>query len=253
MSNDFQLFTSLRYDPALILTSWNNRSPLMLLDFHLDRLRQAARTFQWPNAIKTMDDEKAREKLRAICKKAVQSFTGEEQCLRIRILLSEAGELSSEAYPATWFPYDLLHYATFNPDEPGSPIPEPSLALYLDTEATPSSLFTSTKTTSRAHYDNARNRVGIKDRSEPKEVILFNERGEVTEGSVRNVAFWRDGIWITPGVDSGCLPGTVRRWMLERGKMKEGLVKKDTLKNGEWVLLSNGVDGVQLGKIVNLA
>lgn len=88
--------------------------------------------------------------------------------------------------------------------------------------------------------------------------MLYNERGEVMEGSVRNVAFWRGGEnergdgggWVTPPDRSGGLPGTVRRYLLERGMMKEGVIRVSDVRVGEYVLLSNGWDGTILGRIV---
>ena len=87
--------------------------------------------------------------------------------------------------------------------------------------------------------------------------MLYNERGEVMEGSVRNVAFWRGenergdgGGWVTPPDRSGGLPGTVRRYLLERGMMKEGVIRVSDVRIGEYVLLSNGWDGTILGRIV---
>ena len=67
------------------------------------------------------------------------------------------------------------------------------------------------------------------------------------EGSVRNVAFWRDGKWVSPV--RGGLRGTVRRWMLEKGRAVEGDVRRDEVRKGEWVLLSNGVEGCSVGVI----
>lgn len=87
-----------------------------------------------------------------------------------------------------------------------------------DTVRTKPSPYTSYKTTSRDMYTAARERVGIKDMAEKKEVLIVSERdGEIMEGSLTSVFFWREGKWRTPPVSSGGQVGTTRRWALEKG------------------------------------
>ena len=69
------------------------------------------------------------------------------------------------------------------------------------------------------------------------------------ETSIRNIAFWREGRWVTPLLQAGCLPGITRRLLLEEGKVEEGEILITDLKVGEILLLSNGVEGVRLGKL----
>ena len=47
------------------------------------------------------------------------------------------------------------------------------------------------------------------------EVLLLNERGEVSECTSANVFIARDGEVLTPPLDSGCLPGVTREILLE--------------------------------------
>ncbi len=47
------------------------------------------------------------------------------------------------------------------------------------------------------------------------EALLLNEHGLLAEGSVCNVFLVKDGTLITPGVDSGVLPGITRQAVLE--------------------------------------
>ena len=89
------------------------------------------------------------------------------------------------------------------------------------------------------------------DRAVKKEVILYNEKGELTEASYRNVAVWQDGGWVAPLDASGGLPGTVRRWLLEQGLLREALIRKEDIRKGQWVLLTNGVEIAVLGRIVS--
>jgi branched-chain amino acid aminotransferase len=47
------------------------------------------------------------------------------------------------------------------------------------------------------------------------EVLLLNERGEVSECTSANVFIARAGVVVTPPLDSGCLPGVTRELLLE--------------------------------------
>jgi len=73
-ADDFSLFSSLRYDPALLTVDWNTwsgnpPSPFLLFPFHLDRLIEAAQKFNWSEAQKTLSGEREQllEKLRNLC------------------------------------------------------------------------------------------------------------------------------------------------------------------------------------------
>ena len=54
------------------------------------------------------------------------------------------------------------------------------------------------------------------------EVLLVNERGELTEGTRRNVAVFCGGVWITPPLASGCLPGVLRQILIDEGRTRRG-------------------------------
>ncbi|MBN2200866.1 aminodeoxychorismate synthase component I, partial [bacterium] len=94
------------------------------------------------------------------------------------------------------------------------------------------------KTTHRAVYDNARaGRPGCED------VILWNERDEVTESTIANIVFESDGGLWTPPVSSGLLAGTYRGWMLSRGLIRERVLPVDELRKCSRILLVNSVQG----------
>jgi len=125
--------------------------------------------------------------------------------------------------------------------------------MYLDIVPTSPSIFTSTKTTRREAYDLARVRVGIPavgvEPGTPKDVILFRSDGQAMESSTRNIAFWREGRWVTPSLQVGCLSGIARRLLVEEGKIVEGETLVTDLKAGDILLLFNAVEGARLGKI----
>ena len=144
--------------------------------------------------------------------------------------------------PSALTPSQIPSWLASLPAEHSIPI-----SVLLDNAPTPRSPFTSHKTTIREPYTAARQRLKIETNSPPSEVILYNEEGEITEGSLRNIAFWRGGGWVTPPSQSGGIGGTIRRWMIEQNRVREKVVRVDGLSQGEWVLLSNGVEGCSIG------
>ncbi|KAF8215915.1 aminotransferase [Mycena galopus ATCC 62051] len=246
----YDLLSTTRTDPYLVRLAWNNHdgepTPYLLLQFHCDRLRDAAAEHGWPDAQSAVSYAALHE----ACQAAVASYDGDpataykvrprshrshplKRSPQIRITLSQAGLLKASA--ATLY--------------------GPAMTLFLDTEPTPpSGLFTSTKTTERTVYNAARARVGLPPLPSPDaDVILYNPNEHITETSVSNVAFYRSHRWVTPPLSSGCLPGVTRRWLLQHKRIVEaapGELVKAGMRPGDWVLLFNSVQGCRLGRII---
>ncbi len=92
------------------------------------------------------------------------------------------------------------------------------------------------KTTNRLVYEKAQ-----ADFPEADDVLLFNERGEVTEGCVANIVVELDGRRVTPPVSCGLLAGTLRDELLENGEIEEGVVTLEDLKRADSIWLINSV------------
>ena len=76
------------------------------------------------------------------------------------------------------------------------------------------------------------------------EALLVNERGRLVEGSRSNLAVvLPEGIFTPPTTD-GCLPGTVRRRLLERGEIDELSVAPADFDRARELLLMNSLVGV---------
>ena len=112
------------------------------------------------------------------------------------------------------------------------------------------------KTTNRKAYDDARTRTSIPLLGAPRDVsnhsddvILFNSSGAIMETSICNIAFHRNGRWLTPPLTVGCISGVFRRWLLENGRIYEYTMSLDTIEDNEWVLVFNGVMGCRLGRV----
>ncbi|KXX80031.1 Aminodeoxychorismate lyase [Madurella mycetomatis] len=273
MADDFQLFSSLRYDPALALVSssgpnhaaWNraNASPLYMLDYHRDRMLRAATHWGWGAAIEVLKGDAGLERLATFIMSSIDD--DQKAPLKVRISITREGQLGINAGPvpetplANLFPEKLpcpgrvpSHEQTGN-----IPLKTPEYEVVVDDQGTSRSEHTHFKTTWRAAYDGARQRAQI-SLPDKKEVLLINGAdGAVMEGSVTTVYLWRDGRWVTPAVSreynpgkgSGGQDGTTRRWALEKGLAVEDTVLAGSLADGEECWLSNGARGFFFGRV----
>ena len=94
------------------------------------------------------------------------------------------------------------------------------------------------KTTHRRLYQSARAAWPDYD-----DVLLWNQRGEITETTVANIVVERGGKLITPPLACGLLPGTVRGWLLAQGKIREGVITRGEAGASEKIFLINSVRG----------
>jgi para-aminobenzoate synthetase / 4-amino-4-deoxychorismate lyase len=120
------------------------------------------------------------------------------------------------------------------PPEPTGPI-----RVALDDEPVdPSDLWLFHKTTRRAPYDRR-----LERRPDVDDVLLVNDRAEVTEATIANLAVRSGGTWVTPPLDSGLLPGTRRAAMLASGELVERVVTIDDLRRGDEIALVSSLRG----------
>jgi para-aminobenzoate synthetase/4-amino-4-deoxychorismate lyase len=174
------------------------------LDEHLERLAGSAGYFGF-----RFEPEAAA----AALKRAVAEVTGPSV---VRLALARDGGLSTDVR-------DL-------------PPANDAVRVALDDEPVdPSDVWLFHKTTRRASYERRRGR-----RPDVDDVLLVNDRGEVTESTIANLAVRLDGVWVTPPVDAGLLPGTYRNVLLGEGRMTERPVTVDELRGaGELALVSS--------------
>lgn len=181
---------------------------IALLDRHLNRMLASARHFGF-----ACDGDAVRS--------AVQSAAVRQSSpLVARLLLSGDGqyELQFRPLPPSGLPVSLrLSPLAVNSRDP---------MLYH-------------KTTDRDIYERAR-----ADIPEDVDALLTNERGELTESTIANIAVSRGGVWMTPALSCGLLPGTMRAQLLADGEIAEGIVRAEDLQPGEAILYFNAVRGV---------
>lgn len=187
---------------------WRPKSGYWLLERHLGRLAASAEYFGFP-----WNDDAVRRRLDA----ASTSFDGRT---RLRLLHDRRGRTRLEAQAA----------------------PCPGRTLWTvavdDRPVDSGDLFLFHKTTHRRVYNEAAARHPTCD-----DVILWNERGELTETTRGNLVVVRDGHHLTPPQDAGLLAGTYRAELLERGRLREATLDRATLEDAEAVFLINSVRG----------
>lgn len=244
--SEVELFSSLRYDPLLTtlhanteLSQGNVPSPFYMLAYHRDRILQAADHFHLDSAVKVLQGSQGLELIHRKLSETVdfQSSTP----LRVKILLSADGSLKVESNQTPVVKRENLYPSRLPPPHnavqmENSPLTGGALTLGEDDSVSgdpptshpwdvmPDSIwtapsgYTSYKTTRRDMYTSARERAGIKDMAEKREVLLVADGdGQIMEGSLTTPYFWRNGKWTTPPVSSGGQIGTTRRWALGKG------------------------------------
>lgn len=190
---------------------WTAEAGYDLEELHLQRLANSAQYFDFH-----FDRVLVAEQLRRFAK------TLGDRPARVRLTVARSGECRLEArvLPPSGGGFQKLAVAR-------APVDPANVFLYH-------------KTTHRAVY-----RQAVEQCPKAEDVLLFNDRGEVTESTIANLAVDMEGTWCTPPVECGLLPGTMRRHLLENGTLVERVLTLDeVLARGE-VLLFNSVRGLQ--------
>ncbi len=75
------------------------------------------------------------------------------------------------------------------------------------------------------------------------DVLLVNDRGELTETTIANVAVRLSGRWWTPPTSSGCLPGVGRARLLAEGVLAERVLRPADLAGGAELAVVSSLRG----------
>lgn len=187
---------------------WTPEESYFLLEYHLNRLADSARYFDYPDKI---------ESIKKQLLDLVPSYGGMPQ--KVRLLLSRDGNKEIQAAPIS-ISEEIQ-------------IIKVKLALH---PVKSTDVFLFHKTTSRQVYEEARSSCTDCD-----DVLLWNEHHELTESSIANLVVELDGKLITPPLESGVLAGTFRQWLLEKGEIHEQTIHLDELKRCTKIFLVNSV------------
>lgn len=94
------------------------------------------------------------------------------------------------------------------------------------------------KTTNRSVYEEA-----VAARPGYSDVILFNDRGEATESTIANLVVEIGGELLTPPVECGLLPGTLRAHLVDERRIRERPIALEELTTASACYLVNSVRG----------
>ncbi len=195
---------------------WQPGAGYFLLEEHLRRLADSAVYFDIP-----LVDTAVREEL--LC--FAVSLT--EPC-KIRLLVSLAGEMEIEAVP-------LAQGARS----------QPLRVALADTAVSSENVWLYHKTTRREWHNAAR-----AARPDCDEVVLWNERGELTEATTSNIVLDVAGELLTPPVSCGLLAGTFRNHLVANGRIREHILTKADLSCARQIFLINSVRRWQAAVLV---
>ena len=201
--------------PALLETlRWEGDHGFWLAERHLGRLEASAGYFGIP-----VNTEEVRAELAA-------AVEGRLPPLLVRLTLDRDGV--PRAQPGSELP------PLGTQDAPGGAI----RVAISDRPIDSTSVLLFHKTVLRDGYEDRRSR-----RPDVDDVVLVNERGEVTETTIANIAVRIGQRWVTPPLGSGCLPGTYRAELLDGGDLEEAVVTLDDLRAASEVAAFNSVRG----------
>jgi para-aminobenzoate synthetase/4-amino-4-deoxychorismate lyase len=185
---------------------WEPDGGWYLLDGHLARLAASAEYFGY-----AFDEELARATL------IPALFEWTRVPLRVRVLVERDGVMDVESAELQPFEGPVRVGIAAEPVDSRDPM------LYH-------------KTTRRAEYERR-----AAARPDCDDVLLVNERGELTESTIANLVVRMEGVLWTPPLDAGLLPGVLRADLLARGEIRERVLLPADLAVAEEIWLINSV------------
>ncbi len=209
---DFYLIETMRVDPD---------GKVYLLDEHMERLEKSALYF---------DFFFEKERVLSAIEEAIRaSHEGKdlEAPSILRLSLYRDGTVEFKKRPM--------------PDHQEGPVPITLSTIRLD----PKERFLYHKTSRRTLFDQELESVRKKGFYE---VIFLNTSGELTQGTITNIFLERGGTLLTPPLDAGLLPGTLRAHLLKEGRAKESPLVLDDLGSGQ-LYIGNSVRGLVRARI----
>ncbi|MBK7316070.1 MAG: aminodeoxychorismate synthase component I [Anaerolineales bacterium] len=157
------------------------------------------------------DFEFSTNKLETHLAQIASGFTSPQ---RIRVLVNRSGEISVEA-------------KDFHPQK------RAFKAQLAEKPMDSHNIFLFHKTTKREMYPSP-----VLD-----DILLYNEKDELTEFTIGNLVVEMDGQLFTPPISCGLLAGTFRAYLLETGKIRERIILKSELPDCTKIFLINSVRG----------
>ncbi|WP_010097148.1 aminodeoxychorismate synthase component I [Ornithinibacillus scapharcae] len=202
-----KILSNSRKEFQLIETIGLKSGKLIVLDEHLERLKNSANYFGFK-----VDVNKLRYDLLRL---GEQHSEGDG---KIRVLLDSNGNIVKEVLPLQPISIEKQKVSLAK-----IPVCKQDIFLYH-------------KTTNRAVYEQR-----LQESPDVFDVLLWNEQEEVTEFTRGNIVVELDGERYTPPVSSGLLAGTYRKSLLQQGKIKERIIPKNQLPRYDRIWFINSV------------
>ncbi|MDM4765590.1 chorismate-binding protein [Pelomonas sp. SE-A7] len=179
---------------------------------HLARLQRTAQHF----GIR-MSASRVREALNAI------AVSHPEGVWRVRLTVGVDGQPNIEAQPLgdTALPLQLAL-------APAAIETEGAAAEFIQHKTTRRELYEALATTKPA---------GVFD------LLLWNQRSELTECTIGNIALLIDNRWLTPAREAGLLPGVLREELLAQGRIAEARLTVSDLSRAQRLAFFNSLRG----------
>ena len=206
-----KIVTELQPDTSFSLLEtllWTPQEGYFLLRLHLDRMRDSATYFDFP-----YDADDIQDKLRYLA--ALLRDTD----YKVRLLLTRDGTVTCEYEPMHW-----------------SITVKPIRVRIAQEPVDSANPFLFHKTTNRRVYDSAKAKFPNYD-----DVLLWNEKGEVTESCISNIVIKLNGKLITPPMQCGLLNGTYRSFLLEQNMIVERTISLEEITQATEIYLINSV------------
>jgi para-aminobenzoate synthetase/4-amino-4-deoxychorismate lyase len=191
---------------SLLETMRVDEGAIVRLERHLRRLARSARRFDY-----AYDEARTRAALDGTARGHPHGQW------RVRLLVTRDGAPTIECTP----------YAAD---------PRPWRVTFASAPVDSRDPFLANKTTNRAVYEMAR-----RAHPDADDVILSNERGEITEATLANVVAEIDGVRYTPPLACGLLGGTFRAELLESGRIRERVLTRRDVAGASRVWVINSV------------
>ena len=196
---------------------WTKTEGYFLIDLHMQRMEESAAFFGY---------RFGKAKVLDCLNDVAASFPAPQQ--RVRLLLNRAGEPEvSASMPA--------------PSDPNAFV----LLAMASAPVDANDVFLFHKTTNRSPYERA-----WSDRRVSDDVVLWNERDEITETTSCNIVAEIGGRMITPARSCGLLAGTFRRMLLDRKEIAEGIITRERLAGARRLWVINSVRGMRPARLL---
>ncbi|PHR30520.1 MAG: bifunctional aminodeoxychorismate synthase component I/aminotransferase [Desulfotalea sp.] len=250
---------------------WREGSGFYLLDEHLLRLKRGATYFKFSIDVRELEkrlEERAASFLEAdFCQSGVRSQKNDaapttnkldivpeqllcsppaKSCMRVRLVLEKDGRVSIVAVACEPPRFTQLPVA--------SEIEKRAVSgriRYAEEGVKEEKQYLNYKTSRRLTYDRQYKKVLCRGDAD---AIFCNEKGEITEGCISNIVILKDGVFITPQVHCGLLPGVMREQLLAgtagSSVPVEMILRRDDLEEADALFICNSVRGVVRVRLV---